>query len=72
MLWELGFRIGSSESASVGRGTGPPFLSASTPSWSQPRSDGQEGLLLSTGPGTCSLEAARDAGSLGTISKADL
>lgn len=70
MLWELGFWIGSSESASDWQETSPLFLRVSTPNWALPRSGKWERLVLSTGSGTCSLEASRDAGGVGTISKA--
>lgn len=63
MLWELGFRIGSSESPSDWRGTGFPFRRA------LPGSGGREGPMLSIGPGTSSQEAAKDPGGLGTTSK---
>lgn len=55
MLWELGFQIGSSESASDWRGTGPPSLRFSTPHWALLRSGGLEGRELSTGPGVLAL-----------------
>lgn len=70
MLWELGFWIGSSESASDWQETGLLFLRVSTPNWALPRPGKRERLVLSTGAGTCSVETLRDAGGLGTISKA--